>query len=536
LKRFLQKMESKVDEWWNLGSPDDDDDDDDDDGGDFLAIYESYEEELNKTVVKKHIESIEDEMDDYLFASIITDKKKIGVPISTPKLPGSMFRLDECSFVGNKKENQSFHSFNKHHHHTVIKDINEEITLSELTTNLTADIVKLKATFGLLEDSEYSIPHVLLTDRINDVDSATNLVFSKRIEEYIAKSEKDGRFHEFTSCESHQQLVDQETTSLSDTFHRLKALQTELDERTRRLTELMEVSSSNFTVAINNEFQETTIHSSKMMIAEEITSGLELKTASKLIVSTLNVALDTLLTALPDTNLEIQVHHAANHTISTTSGMMPNDTPATLTDLSQPSSSDFAARLDAIDKALNEDVPIIMRESSSFSLRPTQTQSFNSPILSTQYSPFVAAGTLQPLTVVHSSTFKKDLSRRATLFTTRMVPSEINKRVQKIQSSSSTEWRGTRLQLKPEVVNPTQKAVLPVGPPKQQIPEVPIRSDRVNNKHDECTLLYPSPLAIQATQPMSNLSFYASEMAEIISKENYLRKLQALKQSLVISM
>lgn len=496
-------MAYKVDDWWCLDSPDYEYEYDDDD------LFE-----INKSI-NRHVESIDDDDDDDLFECIIKERQ-IGIPISTGRIPGSMYQLDEFSMISNinsKACQSSLSTSINNRNHQVLGD--NQLTLTQLTNEISSNIMKIKATFGISDDN--SNENEVDSNSLNNISDSPTILFSTRIEDLLSKLSKDEYFDQANcspadssasdSLEIQQQLIDHETTLLSESFYRLKALQSELDERTRRVTQLMTTSS--LTTVLPDEIHgKTNLYSGEVAKEDSTASVLALSTASKHIVSSLNVALDTLLTALPEgpseeTQDQIRAQEAKQAVLS----QIPDATSSALSYLSQPYSNtlnEFTTRLDAINKVLDDGEPFVSNTTKGSPLHLIQSQH---PVI-LRHSPF---DSLQPVTVVRSSAFKKDLSKRVILTTfTHKAGLEANK-----TPFSAHEWRGERLKLT-SAANPPQQS-----DPHQQILEV--QPDQQLDKH-------PPHLPSIQTQ-----SFYASEHAFIASKENYLRKIQALKQSLVVS-
>lgn len=516
-------MESKDDdEWWNLDSSDDESSSSNIFNDEFIKTHRDSE-------MFRHIESIDDFVDDNLFMSIM--EKNTGIPKSNPKLPGSMFNLDEHSAINLQHKRKSRYPLSCR-----IEEKNNSVTLAELTNEVSANILKIKAAFGILQDNTFDSD-----ESIFEAEEEKFPLLSFNSRRIVPSTEMRYRPATQASCstidpkvkistsaqQQQQQVIGEDTAAVADLVQRLKTLQTELDERTRRLL----VPSAPTSDSSAAELLQPTAASVKCEPNGAELDGETIRNATKHIVSSLSVALDELLTAFP----EDSVANVAKIETGDDTTLLSKASAFTCLPVSctrNPHStipSEVAMKLDYIDKALEEvadSSDVKQRKPPPAPLRQLQYQDFKSQLPS-MHSPFASATFLQPLTVVHRSVFKRDLSVwRGETMRRDSCPARATRPAVDGMERCSTHLNYTQVPRQPQYI----KGVDSEENAEHQRQRSQYRLRQVDEHIHPCAASEAQTSAGQL-QP----SFYVSELTDLLSKEQYLRKMQTLKQSLLVS-
>lgn len=495
-------MESKEDDWWNL-------DDHSNDDYDILFGNDYF-------CKRRHVEIIDDSDDDDIFASL-TDQVNRVVPIAAPKLPGRMFHLDE--FESYEKatfsdKNGICSSYNN-------DPKSDQMSLVQLTNEITANMLIMKAAFNCIssdaeESNEITKGSALTVGAPCEVTGAPPSV-SEQINDLINKQSEWGDLDLPITPTLHHSLLDEtermdkESTHVSETFYRMKSLQSELDERVLRLQDGISIETIlpiDIPVGIAKE-------------SGDAIDCLTLNSATRSIVSSLAVTLDMLHAALPGTVEE------SRELFETNTHCLPTVAQNSSEPILRSASNNFTARLDAIEHALG--VTSQDDDMLPFPKLSIQFQPFNTPMLLTN-TPNSASNSLLPMKVVRSSSYKNALRQRNSF----KAGSVLESRSQLIDSKgrlrtepiSSTEWRDS-----PVLLSQVECESTPVMTTKEATKS--LDSSGNCGTHDLATSHTPFVTKKVASSKHGN---YTSEMADIISKENYLQQIQALKQSLIMSM
>jgi hypothetical protein len=232
------------------------------------------------------------------------DTSNLDLPETLPNLPGKFLKLDELSISRNKTWNHAYENEENNVINIMDTTNNMNLTVANLINQLDTDILHIKSSFGVQNDSptqEDIVEDEKYTQNIDKTaHTSENIPLGFAIDDILLKlSSYDLDVPERNSNNNLDYEKDRNLIVVTDeTFEKIRNMRLSLERYTRQLIPLPNTRISH----IQDQIVDDLLYEDDNKNTNLIQNPESLTFASKLVVSSLDVAISTLLSTFPESS------------------------------------------------------------------------------------------------------------------------------------------------------------------------------------------------------------------------------------------